>query len=171
MNLLVSGCLGLIIAAPVPRPPVQPPPTRDAEPAVPYLYGKKIGEWLLDLREEDRDTRQQAVTTLGEFTDHPEIVIPALIGAMNDRDISVRRAAYRSLGMFGTKAKDVASTMLYRLQFVNLNSVETRSYDLPSPEHRAKAEGLSLQPEVIKGSAYVKFLKDNETSTKKLMGW
>ena len=42
---------------------------------------------------------------------------------------------------------------------------------LSSPEHRAKAEGLSLQPEVIKGAAYVKFLKDNEISTKKLMGW
>ncbi len=42
---------------------------------------------------------------------------------------------------------------------------------LQSPEHRAKAEGLSLQPEVIKGAAYVKFLKDNEISTKKLMGW
>jgi tripartite-type tricarboxylate transporter receptor subunit TctC len=42
---------------------------------------------------------------------------------------------------------------------------------LASPEHRAKAEGLSLQPEVIKGGAYVKFLKDNEASTRKLMGW
>ena len=42
---------------------------------------------------------------------------------------------------------------------------------LQSPEHRSKAEGLSLQPEVIKGAAYVKFLKDNEISTKKLMGW
>jgi tripartite-type tricarboxylate transporter receptor subunit TctC len=42
---------------------------------------------------------------------------------------------------------------------------------LSSPAHRTKAEGLSLQPEVIKGAAYVKFLKDNEISTKKLMGW
>ncbi len=42
---------------------------------------------------------------------------------------------------------------------------------LQSPEHRKKAEDLSLQPEVIKGAAYVKFLKDNELSTKKLMGW
>jgi hypothetical protein len=41
---------------------------------------------------------------------------------------------------------------------------------MTSPEHRAKAEGLSLQPEVIKGGAYVKFLKDNEASTRKLMG-
>ena len=42
---------------------------------------------------------------------------------------------------------------------------------LQSPEHRKKAEDLSLQPEVIKGEAYRKFLKDNEISTKQLMGW
>ena len=39
----------------------------------------------------------------------------------------------------------------------------------PSTGPRPKASACSL--EVIKGAAYVKFLKDNETSTKKLMGW
>ncbi len=38
-------------------------------------------------------------------------------------------------------------------------------------EHQAKAEALSLEPRVIKGDAYRKFLKDNEQATKKLMGW
>jgi hypothetical protein len=33
------------------------------------------------------------------------------------------------------------------------------------------AEQLSLEPRVIKVNDYKKFLKDNETSTKKLMGW
>ena len=36
---------------------------------------------------------------------------------------------------------------------------------------QAKAEQLSLEPRVIKGDDYKKFLKDNEASTKKLMGW
>jgi len=40
-----------------------------------------------------------------------------------------------------------------------------------SKEHRAKAEALSLDPRVIKGEEYRKFLKDNEQATKKLMGW
>ena len=40
-----------------------------------------------------------------------------------------------------------------------------------SPEHKAKAEALSLDPEIIKGAAYVKFLKENEQATKKLMNW
>lgn len=42
---------------------------------------------------------------------------------------------------------------------------------IASPEHKAKAEALSLDPEVIKGDAYRKFLKDNEQATKKLMNW
>jgi tripartite-type tricarboxylate transporter receptor subunit TctC len=40
-----------------------------------------------------------------------------------------------------------------------------------SKEHQAKAEKLSLEPRVIRGADYRKFLKDNEQSTKKLMNW
>ena len=40
-----------------------------------------------------------------------------------------------------------------------------------SPGHKAKAEALSLDPEIIKGADYRKFLKDNEQATKKLMNW
>jgi tripartite-type tricarboxylate transporter receptor subunit TctC len=42
---------------------------------------------------------------------------------------------------------------------------------ISSPEHKAKAEALSLDPDVITGEAYKKFLKDNEQATKKLMNW
>ena len=49
--------------------------------------------------------------------------------------------------------------------------VESLEKVLQSAEHRKKAEELSLQPEVIKGADYAKFLKDNEISTRKLMGW
>jgi tripartite-type tricarboxylate transporter receptor subunit TctC len=40
-----------------------------------------------------------------------------------------------------------------------------------SREHQEKAEKLSLEPLVIRGEAYRKFLKDNEVATKKLMNW
>jgi tripartite-type tricarboxylate transporter receptor subunit TctC len=40
-----------------------------------------------------------------------------------------------------------------------------------SREHQQKAEKLSLEPRVIRGADYRKFLKDNEQSTKKLMNW
>jgi tripartite-type tricarboxylate transporter receptor subunit TctC len=42
---------------------------------------------------------------------------------------------------------------------------------LNSKDHQQKAEALSLEPLVMKGDAYKKFLKDNEQATKKLMGW
>jgi tripartite-type tricarboxylate transporter receptor subunit TctC len=40
-----------------------------------------------------------------------------------------------------------------------------------SKEHQQKAEKLSLEPRVIRGADYRKFLKDNEQNTKKLMKW
>jgi tripartite-type tricarboxylate transporter receptor subunit TctC len=40
-----------------------------------------------------------------------------------------------------------------------------------SAGHKAKAEALSLDPVIIKGAEYRKFLKDNEQATKKLMNW
>ena len=42
---------------------------------------------------------------------------------------------------------------------------------MSSKEHQDKAAMLSLEPREIKGADYKKFLKDNEDSTKKLMGW
>lgn len=42
---------------------------------------------------------------------------------------------------------------------------------LNAKEHQQKAEQLSLEPLVMKGDQYRKFLKDNEQSTKKVMGW
>jgi tripartite-type tricarboxylate transporter receptor subunit TctC len=42
---------------------------------------------------------------------------------------------------------------------------------ITTKEHKEKAEKLALEPRVIKGDAYRKFLKDNEQATKKLMNW
>ncbi|HWV52063.1 hypothetical protein [Pseudorhodoplanes sp.] len=42
---------------------------------------------------------------------------------------------------------------------------------LNSSEHQQQARQSSLEPRVIKGDAYRSFLKDNEVSTKTLMGW
>jgi tripartite-type tricarboxylate transporter receptor subunit TctC len=42
---------------------------------------------------------------------------------------------------------------------------------LNSKEHQEQAVKLSLEPRIIAGEDYRKFLKDNEVSTRKLMGW
>ena len=42
---------------------------------------------------------------------------------------------------------------------------------LNSKDHQQKAEQLSLEPKVMKGDAYARFLRDNEQATKRLMAW
>jgi tripartite-type tricarboxylate transporter receptor subunit TctC len=42
---------------------------------------------------------------------------------------------------------------------------------ITSPGHREKAEKLSLDPLVVKGAEYRKYLKEKEQETKKLMKW
>jgi tripartite-type tricarboxylate transporter receptor subunit TctC len=42
---------------------------------------------------------------------------------------------------------------------------------LNSKDHQDKARKLSLEPKIMAGDVYRKFLKDNEQSIKKLMGW
>ncbi len=54
---------------------------------------------------------------------------------------------------------------------VEAKLTEALEKTLSSRDHRQRAETLSLEPLVIKGEAYRKFLKDNEQSTKTLMGW
>jgi tripartite-type tricarboxylate transporter receptor subunit TctC len=56
--------------------------------------------------------------------------------------------------------KDVEATLIRHLEKA-----------ITSKEHKAKAEALALDPQIIKGEDYRKFLKDNEQATKKLMGW
>lgn len=54
---------------------------------------------------------------------------------------------------------------------VHAKLLEALEKTISSEEHRQAAEKLSLAPEVIKGEAYVEFLKKTEQETKKLMGW
>ena len=42
---------------------------------------------------------------------------------------------------------------------------------IKSPSHKKAAEALSLDPEIIEGDAYQKFLKSTETKIKATMGW
>jgi tripartite-type tricarboxylate transporter receptor subunit TctC len=54
---------------------------------------------------------------------------------------------------------------------VETKLTEALEKTLAGREHQQRAEALSLEAAVIKGEDYRKFLKDNEQSTKKLMGW
>ena len=73
-----------------------------------------------------------------------------------DQTMSVSRGVAAPAGL----PKDVEAKLANALESI-----------IASREHQAKAEALSLAPSAIKGAAYRSFLKDNEGSTKKLMGW
>jgi hypothetical protein len=62
--------------------------------------------------------------------------------------------------------------LLYGLQYIlMLALIGYLEKTIGSKEHKAKAEALALDPQIIKGEDYRKFLKDTEQATKKLMGW
>jgi tripartite-type tricarboxylate transporter receptor subunit TctC len=49
--------------------------------------------------------------------------------------------------------------------------IATLEKTISSPGHREKAEKLSLDPLIVKGAEYRKYLKEKEQATKKLMNW
>jgi tripartite-type tricarboxylate transporter receptor subunit TctC len=49
--------------------------------------------------------------------------------------------------------------------------IATLEKTISSPGHREKAEKLSLDPLIVKGEEYRKYLKQKEQETKKLMNW
>lgn len=54
---------------------------------------------------------------------------------------------------------------------VEAKLLEALKKTLMTADHQKKAEALSLETSVITGADYGKFLKENEVSTRKLMGW
>jgi HEAT repeat protein len=51
---------------------------------------------------------------LGGFGPHSALAVPALIRALDDRDVSVRLAAARALGLIGTAARDALPALAGR---------------------------------------------------------
>jgi len=49
--------------------------------------------------------------------------------------------------------------------------IATLEKTIGSAEHKKKAEALALDPQIIKGADYKKFLKEQEVATKTLMKW
>jgi HEAT repeat protein len=63
-------------------------------------------DWVEKLKAPKEMTRIQAVRTLVGRKEDAEQVIPALIGALKDENVYVRRDAARGLGAFGERARD-----------------------------------------------------------------
>jgi HEAT repeat protein len=62
-------------------------------------------DWIAKLKAPQSMTRIQAIHTLLERKSEAEQVVPALIEALQDENVYVRRDAARALGSFGEQAK------------------------------------------------------------------
>jgi HEAT repeat protein len=71
-------------------------------------------EWLPELGSKDPRRRAKAARKLGALAEEPGVCVPALIGALGDESLRVRRRAIEALGRFGSSARQ-SSEALARL--------------------------------------------------------
>ncbi|HEV3118310.1 MAG TPA: hypothetical protein VGY58_14765, partial [Gemmataceae bacterium] len=65
------------------------------------VNGKTMDEWMRDLKEKDVSTRERAIAALKMYEEEAREVAPAVIKAIDDRDMSLRVNAIITLGFIG----------------------------------------------------------------------
>jgi tripartite-type tricarboxylate transporter receptor subunit TctC len=121
--------------------------------------GGHVDIMALNVGEVAEDIKAGQIRALGVMATERTKFIP---NAPTFRELGLDQVWAVSRGVAGPAnlAKDVEAALISAMEKAIL-----------SPEHRKKAEALALEPRVIKGAEYRKFLKDNEQATKKLMNW
>jgi HEAT repeat protein len=74
-------------------------------------HGKPVAHWLQELQKPDPKVRKKAVAALGHVGALDPAAIPALTGAVKDRDATVRSEAILALLNIGPPAKDAIPTL------------------------------------------------------------
>lgn len=69
-------------------------------------HGKPVAHWLQELQKPDPKLRKKAIAALGHVGALDPATIPALTGAVKDRDATVRSEAILALLNIGPAAKD-----------------------------------------------------------------
>jgi HEAT repeat protein len=79
--------------------------------ADPLIAGKSPAEWTKILRDENVETRFDAMVALNKVGAEARPVLPALIAALRDEDLRVRVLAARTMGRIGPEAKSAAAPL------------------------------------------------------------
>jgi HEAT repeat protein len=74
-------------------------------------HGKPIEHWVQSLQAPDAKLRKRAADVMGNVGAADPAVVPALAGALKDRDRSVREAAALALLKIGPSARDAAPAL------------------------------------------------------------
>jgi tripartite-type tricarboxylate transporter receptor subunit TctC len=118
-----------------------------------------IEVYACNVSEGAEDVKAGLVRPLGVMADKRSEFLPN-VPTFREQGFDEVWAVSRGIAGPGGLPKDIETTLIGFLE----KTITTK-------EHKEKAEKLALEPRVIKGDAYRKFLKDNEQATKKLMNW
>jgi HEAT repeat protein len=83
--------------------------SRKAAPVV--SSGRSVADWIADLSNPDAKVRKKAVQSLGHVGTTDRAALPAVIGALKDKDPSVREAAILAVLVNGSAARDAVPTL------------------------------------------------------------
>ena len=123
------------------------------------VLGGNIEVYACNVSEGAEDVKAGVVRALGVMSPGRSKFIPN-VPTFKEQGFNEVWSTSRGIAAPANLPKDIEAALIAALEKT-----------ISSKEHKAKAEALSLDPEIIKGDAYRKFLKDNEQATKKLMNW
>jgi len=123
------------------------------------VLGGNIDVYACNVSEGAEDVKAGVIRPLGVMSPNRSKFIPN-VPTFREQGFDEAWSTSRGIAAPANLPKDVETALIAALEKT-----------ISSPEHKAKAEALSLDPDVIKGDAYRKFLKDSEQATKKLMNW
>ena len=123
------------------------------------VLGGNVDIYACNVSEAAEDVKAGVIRALGVMSPTRSKFIPN-VPTFRELDFNEVWSTSRGIAAPAALPDDVKNALIAALEKT-----------IASPEHKAKAEALSLDPDLIKGDAYRKFLKDNEQATKKLMNW
>ena len=123
------------------------------------VLGGNIEVYACNVSEGAEDVKAGVVRALGVMSPERSKFIPSA-PTFREQGFNEVWSTSRGIAAPADLPKDVEAALIAALEKT-----------ISLPQHRSKAEALSLDPEIIKGAEYRKFLKDNEQATKKLMNW
>jgi tripartite-type tricarboxylate transporter receptor subunit TctC len=118
-----------------------------------------IEVYACNVSEGAEDVKAGIIRPLGVMSEQRSVFLPN-VPTFREQGFDEVWAVSRGIAGPAGLPKDVENALINYLEKT-----------ISSPEHKAKAEKLALEPRVIKGEAYRKYLKDNEQATKRLMNW
>jgi HEAT repeat protein len=96
-QMLIAGLLLLLVGCGRPQPTL--------------AHGKPVSYWVEALQHADPHERKKAVQVLGNIGPADPAVVPALAGAIKDRDAGVRGEAVLALLKIGPAAQEAAPAL------------------------------------------------------------